>query len=165
MDKISKSTACAQHGLARLAASTTEDLTTEEVDCLLIARLFFASFAAPQSQAWMRAFDEAKKRFYGEQGLTVAHSVLKVLRAVRSSRVSVFRFNSPYCANCCTQLSEHEQRVMTAITAMRAGRQGQARIELILLCEGNGIEPSMTALQELAVVLNSSHSIPLEGKI
>ncbi|NNV96023.1 hypothetical protein GTF97_18685 [Roseobacter sp. HKCCD8767] len=41
---------------------------------------------------------------------------------------------------CSALLTEHERRFMAALTAVRYGRSGHARLELMMLCEGNDIE-------------------------
>lgn len=135
----------------RLLSDTGFDI--EERMCLDIARLFFSTFAAPQSQNWMRAFEYAEHVFDHGVGPTMAPLILKVIQSIRTSRTSVFTFSNPDCSGCARILTEHERRLMTAITSARYGRTERAHIEMMMLCEGNDTTVVMQWLSQLADAL------------
>ncbi|MEP3844609.1 MAG: hypothetical protein ABJM43_04625 [Paracoccaceae bacterium] len=139
------------NGHEQLLADTSFD--GAERQCLDIARLFFNTFALPSQQHWIRAFAFAELVFDYESGARLATLILKVLQSIRISRKSVFTFSNPDCPGCARILSEHERRLMIAISSVRRGRPEHARIELMMLCEGNDTTTVMEWLEELAQAL------------
>ncbi|MFW5654886.1 MAG: hypothetical protein ACOCYW_04470 [Roseicyclus sp.] len=129
-------------------------LDLEEEIALNIARLFFQSFAAPESSAWMAALAEAEARFGPRDGPILAARILAALQAVRKSRRSTFLFNSPACPGCAAVATEHERRLMRALSALRRGDRGTARLEAMMLCEGNRLDAVLGALAALGAVLD-----------
>lgn len=129
------------------------DLDTIESHLLTIARFYFQSFAVPESHSWIGALEQSEAAFGDIKGPLVGTRLLCALMAVRQARQSVYCFNSPTCPDCAAIVTEHERRFMTAIQAMRAGRKGQAKTELMMLCEGNETNPSLEALTRLVSVL------------
>jgi hypothetical protein len=116
---------------------------------LQIARLYMQSVAHPPSMAWMAALSGADETFDEIFGPQVAARTLETLQKVRLSRRSLFNFNSPTCPSCCQFVTEHERRFMAAIDCVRSGATGQAKIELIMLCEGNDVVPALDAMDRL----------------
>ncbi len=129
------------------------NLDATEADLLTIARFYFQSFAVPESQAWMRALSHAESEFGAIPGPAVSMGVLKAIMAIRHARHSVYCFNSPTCTDCAAIITEHERRFMTALQAMRAQKTGEARTELMMLCEGNDTAPAIEALRQLIAKL------------
>lgn len=64
-----------------------------EKNILAIARYFFQSFAALQSQGWMAAFDLAEVTFGDLGGALIATRLSTTMRTVRHSRRSFFLFS------------------------------------------------------------------------
>ena len=128
-------------------------LTLSEVAVLRIARLYFMSFSGYSDTAWIGAGTEAQAVFGEVRGSLVAAGVLGMLNAIRRSRRSTFIYNSPICAFCCTILTEHERRMMTALRAMRTHEIGRAQVEILMLCEGNGTNVALNAMSALAEVI------------
>ena len=124
-----------------------------EGDLLTIARFYFQSFALPDSQAWIGGIGWAETSFGDVEGPLIGTRLLCALMAVRHARRSVYCFNSPTCPDCAAIVTEHERRFMSAVHAVRKGRMGQARTELMMLCEGNDTDPALDALTRLASVL------------
>ncbi|MEM6759027.1 MAG: hypothetical protein AAF601_06065 [Pseudomonadota bacterium] len=124
-----------------------------ELACLDISRLYFSTFAEPGGQSWMRAIDRAEYVFDHQSGASIASLVLKVIQAIRRSRRSSFQFSNPDCAGCARILTEHERRLIVAISAMRRGRAERAQVELMMLCEGNDTQAVMMWLTELKLAL------------
>ncbi|MEO9821252.1 MAG: hypothetical protein ABJ370_20885 [Paracoccaceae bacterium] len=76
-----------------------------------------------------------------------------MLQSIKISRKSGFTFSNSDCPDCACILSEHERRLMIAIASVRRGRLEHARIELMMLCEGNDTLEVMDWLEELALAL------------
>jgi len=133
-------------------------LTLEEQIALTIARHFFQSFAQPASYAWINAFAEAEARFGMDAGPGIAARLLAGLQAMRRARRSVFMFNSASCRGCAAIATEHERRLMLSIHALRRRRTSEARLEIMLLCEGNEVEPVLAALAAVARALGDEHA-------
>ncbi|MEM7721098.1 MAG: hypothetical protein AAF376_01880 [Pseudomonadota bacterium] len=129
-------------------------LSLEEEITLTIARLFFQSFAAPESNAWINAMAEAEARFGYRDGPIVAARLLATLQVMRRARKSIFMFNSPVCPGCAAIATEHERRLMMALSAVRRGDMGPARLEIMMLCEGNRIDMVLAGLSGLAQALD-----------
>ncbi|MEJ6404806.1 hypothetical protein [Yoonia sp. 2307UL14-13] len=127
-----------------------------EKSILAIARYFFQSFAAPQSQGWMAALDLAEATFGDLDGPIIATRLLTTMRAVRYARRSVFSFNCQSCETCAAILTEQERRLIAALQAIRGGQIGRAQTELLMLCEGNDIKQVMGAMTRLSIALPSS---------
>ncbi|MEM8569867.1 MAG: hypothetical protein AAGG56_03065 [Pseudomonadota bacterium] len=129
------------------------DLILEEQIALTIARHYFRSFCAPESEAWIRAIEEAETRFGPVEGPCVASRVLSVLKTIRRARRSTFLFNNPCCIRCAAVATEHERRLVSSLASIRRGNMGRARMEVIMLCEGNGVDQVLAALCDLSETL------------
>ncbi|MBF9052520.1 hypothetical protein GTA62_21165 [Roseobacter sp. HKCCD9010] len=129
-------------------------LTLEAELALTVARLFFQSFASPNSNAWVAAMAEAEARFGYRDGPIIAARILATLQVIRRARKSVFMFNSPTCPGCAGIATEHERRLMGALVNVRRGEMGHARLEIMMLCEGNRVEIVLSALIALARALD-----------
>ncbi|MFQ6552761.1 hypothetical protein AAD018_010525 [Aestuariibius insulae] len=126
------------------------DYGSVDVKILEIARLYWQTFAMPQSQSWLTASIRADRGFRGRQGGEVAMKTLAAVQAMRMSRVSCFRFNAPDCPGCSQIVSEHERQFMSVLQAVREDRPGAARTHAMLLCEGNETEPLISSMAMLA---------------
>jgi hypothetical protein len=135
------------------------NLTLEEQIVLTVARHFFHSFARPNSMAWLNALGEAEARFGRDDGPRIASRILVVLQSVRRARKSVFMFNPSTCPCCSAIATEHERRLMVAVHAMRRDDRGQARLEMLLLCEGNPIEEVLASLSELGAAMDHERPV------
>lgn len=124
-----------------------------EETVLTLARLYFESFARPESMQWVKSLMLAQAHFGPDAGAVIGVRLLNALQAMRFARKSVFSFNSCECAGCSVVLTEHERRLMTIVKAARAGHDGVAQTELMMLCEGADITAPMMAIYELAEVL------------
>lgn len=113
------------------------------------ARLFFESFANPDGCGWMTALECPGLRYGQAHGSWVATQVLACVQAMRKSRQSCFRFNSPHCTGCSQMLSEHERLFMQSFKALRQGRRTAANSFAVLLCEMNPVEDFLDSLAKL----------------
>jgi hypothetical protein len=120
---------------------------------LTLARFFFQTFAIPESQSWIPGFDMAEEIFGEAEGPIIGTRLLAALRGVRYARRSVYYFNSPTCECCAAVVTEHERRFMAAFRGVREGHLGQARTELMMLCEGNDITQALGAMTRLVMML------------
>ncbi|MCF2905404.1 hypothetical protein L0666_10410 [Octadecabacter sp. CECT 8868] len=125
------------------------DMPFSHMAVLQIMRLCMQSVAHPPSMAWMAVLPGADEAFGTTYGPQIAARTLETLQAVRLSRRSLFGFNSPTCPSCCQIVTEHERRFMTALECVRIGATGQAKLELIMLCEGNDVTPALNAIDYL----------------
>lgn len=116
---------------------------------LFIARYYFQSFAIPESQAWISALSEADRQFGTDDGARIATLILGYVQSVRVSRRSTFLFSTPECSGCSAIVTEHERRLISALGALRQLQPGRARMELLMLCEGNDIEKALQSGQRL----------------
>lgn len=130
------------------------NLTLEEQITLTVARLFFQSFSTPEGYTWLAAMAEAEARFGYVDGPLIAARLLAALQVIRRSRRSTFMFNSPTCPGCAAIATEHERRLMTALSCIRRGDKGTARVEVIMLCEGHRTEMVLSALDALGRALD-----------
>ncbi|WP_461425888.1 hypothetical protein [Gymnodinialimonas sp.] len=128
-------------------------LDRDEVAILTLTRFYFQSFAVPQTHAWIGALEHTQAHFGEAHGLLVAGRVLGAIKVMRSTRRSVFCFNSPTCPGCAAILTEHERRMIRSLAALRCGRDGLARTELMMLCEGNDTDDVLAAFRVLAQAL------------
>ena len=127
-----------------------------ELAALVIMRRFFASFADPASQGWLRAAQTAETCFGGDDPGARFLDLLRVVQAMRMARASPFRFASPDCARCAAILTATERHLMLAMQAARRGRRGAAEAQALMLCEGGDSAALMAALGALPPALRSS---------
>ena len=120
-----------------------------EETILTLARLYFESFARPETMNWVKSLMLAQAHFGPIAEPMIGVRLLNALQAMRFARQSVFSFNSCECPGCSTVLTEHERRLMTIVKATRAGHHGLAQTELMMLCEGADITAPMMAFYEL----------------
>ncbi|MEM1075017.1 MAG: hypothetical protein AAGI36_11200, partial [Pseudomonadota bacterium] len=120
------------------------DFDTTEHAVLGTARYFWQTFATPEAQAWLFAFQFAEQNLTSEVGL----DVLAAVQAMRMSRSSAFRFNNPMCEGCSTILSEHERQFMNVFRAVRENRRGAAKTHAMILCEGNATDTFIERMAE-----------------
>ena len=138
---------CKEQGVvATVAADAFEENTLE------IARLFFVSFAHPQSQAWMQAFWKAEQMFPAPFGATVAHAILIALNEMREQRKRPFEFRNPNCPNCARDLTNEERYLMSTLRAIREGNRSQATTHALLLCESDDTAGFLGALERVAMI-------------
>ncbi|MCY4335857.1 MAG: hypothetical protein OXC60_14460 [Litoreibacter sp.] len=135
-------------------------LDAQELICLDIARLFFNSFSVPGRHEWIRAFEVAEFGFDQREGPEIAMLVMKLLRAIRGSRKSVFMYSNRDCPCCRVIATEHERRFISALSQARRGHEKRAQLEMMLLCEGNETEEVMAWLRELSLALPSLSHVP-----
>ncbi|SMX30872.1 hypothetical protein [Octadecabacter ascidiaceicola] len=132
------------------------DMPLSYLAVLQIMRLFIQSVSHPPSMAWMAALSGADETFDATYGPQIASRTLEALQMVRMSRRSLFHFNSPSCPSCCQIVTEHERRFMRALDNIHNGSTGQARMELIMLCEGNDVAPALDAMERLSQLIQAS---------
>ncbi len=139
--------ACAtERGVAARDLAFTE----REFAVLQIARHYFASFAAPESQGWMRAIVAALDAFDHDTGPHVAVAVLSVVQTMRQTRKTPFRFNTPGCALCSGYLTVSERVLMNAVRCAATARAEAAHAHASFMCDGNDVRALMRALDALA---------------
>ncbi|MEM6546285.1 MAG: hypothetical protein AAF713_00915 [Pseudomonadota bacterium] len=128
-------------------------LDRAEQDVLHSARLFFQTFAVPESHSWIAALQDAQRRFHPQHGLDVAWRILAAIQAMRTSRKSTFSFNNPCCPQCALGLSQHERQFIGVLAALRCRQRSVAETHAMLLCEGNATAPLLEAMAVLSASL------------
>lgn len=127
--------------------------TAEELTVLNIARMYFTSFASPESHAWLGGISAALQLFDEDQGPKVAIGVLSMVQGMRRARQSVFHFNNPECPCCSRKLTDSERLFMAVLRQCRAGRIDAAASSAFVLCEGNDthdfIKAAMALVEEV----------------
>lgn len=114
-----------------------------------LARIFFVSFARPETQLWMKAFARAERIFGAPVGATLAQSVLRMLNAMRAARPHTFNYTDPHCPECSARMTAEEKYLMDTLRDLRRGNMATARLSALLLCEGNDPENVLTAARML----------------
>jgi hypothetical protein len=122
----------------------------DERQVLRIARMFFRSFAVPESQSWIGGVGAALNRFDHVTAPHVYVATLGAVQSMRQARRSVFRFNDPCCAACAAAVTEHERLFLSALRAMRDDATNRAAALATILCEDNACGPWLAALRVLA---------------
>lgn len=120
-----------------------------ELAALAIMRRFFASFADPASQGWLRASQAAQTCFEHDNPGGRFLDLLRVVQQMRMARRSPFRFSNADCARCSAVLTEAERHLMLAMQAARRGRHGAAAAQALMLCEGGDTAGLMATLGAL----------------
>ena len=128
-------------------------LDQTEVALLEVARYYLQTHAIEYSQSWILGLKASEKYFGIEGGARVGVRLLLALQEMRFARRSVFSFNAPECVGCSKYLSEHERRLITVIAALRSGRFGLTRAEIMMLCEGHDTSSTLSAFSELVILL------------
>lgn len=133
----------------------------EERAVLTLSRLFFATFAVPQSQSWMEALHMAETLFGPEQGPRIATAVLNAVQTMRGVRLSVFRFNAPKCACCSGYVTPQEEGFMRVLRATSRGDADAARAHAMLICELGDVTGVVSAFETLVALLaTATGSVP-----
>lgn len=130
-------------------------LTIEETRILTTLRLFCTTYANPRHQTWELAFETSQRDFGPIHGPQIGMAVMNVMRALRSTRRTTFRFTNPACDCCSNTLSDHELHMMTLLQAERRGDGIARQTHAVILCEGEDPHMFLACMEELAVRLNA----------
>ncbi len=121
-----------------------------EIGLLAVLRHFCTCFCAPQSQAWLNAYDIATERWGISEGPKAAQSLLAVAEAMRRSRQTMFVFSSPRCLIGRENMTPNERQFMQVIHSARRGNLGVARTAAMMLCEGGDTQAFIQAALAMA---------------
>lgn len=125
----------------------------DERQVLRIARMFFRSFAAPESQSWLAGVGAALERFDHRSAPHIYVATLGAVQSMRQARRSVFCFNDPCCKHCAKSVTDSERLFLGGLRAMRDEAPDRAAALATILCEGNDCGPWLVALKTLAAQL------------
>ena len=142
--------ACAARLSTRLAELPFD---ASERAALIIARHYFRSFAAPETQSWIAGIGSALVHFDQDRAPQVAVATLAAVQSMRQARRSVFRFNDLGCARCAAGITAHERAFLSMLAGIRRGRSDRASGHAVILCEGNDHAAVLRALGTLASLL------------
>lgn len=140
-------------------------LDKTERNILQSIRLIATSYASPESQAWEWALDHLYEAFDQVDGPIIAYALTNVMRAMRRSRKSTFRFNNPFCPCCVHEVTAMEKHLMKAVQGARMGHAIVVHTETMMLCEGHSTEALILALDQLVDVLPSRSAPELKGSM
>lgn len=118
-------------------------------------RHFLLSYTKQNYPHWETALELCDQHFGENYGPLTSASVLNVIRALRRSRKTCFRFNNPHCAGCRTKLTDCERLFFRALRFARMGNRPKARMEALILCEGFDTSALLEAMERLASLLPS----------
>lgn len=107
-----------------------------EVGVLAVARQFLHSLSDPKSQSWQHGFSIAIERWGEEIGLSVAHRVFKLLRAVSQCRPEGLSFCDPLSLDQRDTLTSDELSLLQMVHHMRRDNTSEAREALDRLTHG-----------------------------
>lgn len=117
-------------------------------------RIFCVGYANPDSFAWEAGFDICLKEFGSLHGPKIGMGIMNVMRSLRLSRKSTFKFTNPACPCCCASLSEHELRLMTLFKTERQSDRTTRQTNAMILCEGANSSALLKYAAELTDHLN-----------
>lgn len=120
---------------------------------LNLFRIMLRAITEGDPHGWITAYDLAEELFDATNGPVIATLVAKTLRAIRNSRQSGFRFNTPCCPDCARHLTEEEAHLITALRALRQHKIASADNALQILCENADNSEVTLWLRELAMAL------------
>ena len=128
-------------------------LARDEQAVLQVLRFICVTYAKPQAHSWEQALAMAADAFGPAVGGEVAVAVMQLMRAIRVTRRTTFRFRDPNCACCRTRLSDVEAKVITLVRAARKDPLRPARVDALILTEGGPTAAVLAEADRLAGVL------------
>jgi hypothetical protein len=132
-------TGAAQGRCAQRSSTPLAELRFDEAEqaVLAVARHYFRSFAAPDTQSWIGGIGAALSLFDHARAPQVAVATLGAVQSMRRARRSRFHFNDPGCAHCAAGVTAHERGFLGTLACMRRGACDRASGHAVILCEGN----------------------------
>ncbi|MEM6489596.1 MAG: hypothetical protein AAF677_15225 [Pseudomonadota bacterium] len=124
-----------------------------EQTVLEVARRFFCSFARPQGQAWLTAF-ETSERAFGPGGAALAMRVVRMIEALRASRTADFGFINPECPCCSGRITTEERYLISILHAVRRGHRSDALLYAMFVCGGANADALVEAVAALSRALD-----------
>ena len=115
----------------------------------------------------MAAMAQSERAFGPPTGPIVAARMLAGLQVMRRNRRLTFMFNSPTCSGCAAIVTTEERLLLRGIMASRRGRAAAARLEFMLLCDGDveGAELVAAAFLPLVAVLSPPDPVQREAEV
>lgn len=137
-------------------------LAFDETDLLLlrIVRVFCIAYCEPQRPYWESAFELAKADFGDRDGPLIANGILTVLKEMRSSRSSTFRFNNPRCKLCSKKITIYERLLIETIMLLKQGNRTASRVSGMILNEGKLNKSFMDSVEDLVRLLGAVEQNP-----
>ena len=147
-----KSTASGRNEYGSIHVSLL-DLPTEIVGILETVRIILGNQCGVLKHP-VSAGDVAEAWFGRGLGLDIASHCLSLIRAVRQSRRSNFRFSNPACPVCREYVSGHEEVLLRLLMGQLQGKLAAARACAIMICEGHDETDLIQAAGKLSAALN-----------
>lgn len=128
------------------------ELDAFEQSFLCVARHFFETHDAPDSQCWMQAFLEAETRFPPPFGATIAHAISIVVSAL-GTRQGTFAYYKTGHVLADHAITREEQYLIKALRDMRTGNRTNVQTAALLLCCGADTRPFLAAMERLCLII------------
>ncbi len=140
---------------------------TAERAVLAMSRHVFQNFSGQGTQSWIAAMAQAERSFGPEVGPIAAARLLAGLQVMRRNRRMTVAFNSPTCPGCAGIVTTEERLLLHGIMALRRGHCGAARIEFMLLCDGDVARAHLVAeaFSALVTVLPDRDTVQQGGRV
>ncbi|MEM9974205.1 MAG: hypothetical protein AAF771_08500 [Pseudomonadota bacterium] len=108
---------------------TLEALELDQFDLglLSLTRHFLSTFATPAVQSWGHAYSIAVERWGETVGLSVAHALQKVLRAVLEARENPVTHHDPFSPEARLYATSDEESLLRMLRNMRRDETAKAR--------------------------------------
>lgn len=129
-------------------------LTRSDCNVLEALRLFCVGYANPDSFAWEAGFDVCLKEFGPAHGPQIGMGIMNVMRSLRLTRRSTFKFTNPACPCCRSSLSEHELQLMILLKTEHHADGVTRQTNAVILCEGADSSNFFETLKQLTGHLN-----------
>lgn len=124
-----------------------------ELAALDVSRRFFATFAAPQNQSWLSAFEAAERTFPPPFGATIALALTRAIGELRVARTSGFSYMNADCEYCSTRVTQEERLLISVLRAARQCRRAEAMTYATMVCEGCEPERLVDAFERLCIII------------
>lgn len=140
------------------------EMDRDETACLELVRHLLLFFVDPPCAKRRQIHFNKLDFFESRYGYQAVDAVADVLNTVWQNKKSAFSFSNPLCPECSQVFTEHERRICFALSAIRRKKPGTARVEIIMLCEGDNIDGVLFHLTRLASFLpNAEAKEPVPG--
>lgn len=116
-------------------------------------RHFLLAYTNLDQPHWETALELGNRHFGANNGPLTSVTVLEVIKALRKSRRTCFKFNNPYCRECCTKLSHCERHFCRTLHFARTGDRAKFQSEALILCEGFDTKAFLAEMESLANLL------------
>lgn len=128
------------------------ELDAFEQSFLCVARHFFETHDAPDSQCWMQAFLVAETRFPPPFGATIAHAISLAVSAL-AARPGTFAYYETGHVLADHAITREEQYLINVLRHLRTGERAKVHATAMLLCCGADTRAFLAAMERLCIII------------